>query len=516
MKIGFSNIFSFRPHVEHLFYLSELLREAGHEVFFLTCDAAVSNCYARAIKGTGKVKECSKCIIGGVRSYTDKNITSIVDQQSSLTTSELERLSLSSSCTLSRTESEAEWNDPEVASIRKSLHGPIGSVFESAKQWIRNSELDAVICFNGRMDLTRAVTYACEAMGIPFISHERTWFGDGIQLVPNGNCLGLKALGELVAEYDDKPLTETQAWFAGKLVGERFLQKNSLEWRVYNKNPEPAPWPLSDPGKRVLVVPSSKNEFAGHDDWKTGWEDNTKALDDFFEVNGIRPEQVVLRCHPNWSENIGRATGARSLSLYRQWAEARGIHLISSEEKASTYDLIQQSDIVVLNGGSSAVEAGACGKQVVCLGPSTYEKAGFVQVFLSRAEMDERELLELDADIVRRKTLRFLYVRSHRFPQFVDYVKALETTRYQYFAGADAGRIIEMVKTGRIPADDPTYAHTDQFEDDVLAALASSDWGALADQQVPEPKGVPYEVSRRKAFKWVDGFRSKFVRGDRG
>jgi hypothetical protein len=130
--------------------------------------------------------------------------------------------------------------------------------------------------------------------------------------------------------------------------------------------------------------------------------------------------------------------------------------------------------------------------------------------------MDERELLELDADIVRRKTLRFLYVRSHRFPQFVDYVKALETTRYQYFAGADAGRIIEMVKTGRIPADDSTYAHTEQFEDDVLAALARSDWGALAGQQVSEPKGVPYEVSRRKAFKWVDGFRSKFVRGDRG
>lgn len=516
MRVGFVNIFSFRPHVEHLFYLSKLLDKAGHECFFLTCDAAVSNCYARAIKGNGKLRECSKCVLGGVRSFTGKNVSAISDQKTALDADQLDRLALSSSCTITRTESEAEWNEPEVVSIRRSLHGPIGSVFESAKGWIKNNDLDAVICFNGRMDLTRAVTHACETLGIPFISHERTWFGDGIQLVPNDNCLGLKSLGELVKEYDDKPLTKAQASYAGKLVGERFLQRNSLEWRLYNKNPEPAPWPLNDPGKRVLVLPSSKNEFAGHDDWKTGWEDNTKALDDFFDVNNIHPTQVVLRCHPNWSENIGQATGSRSLDLYRKWAEMRGIYLISSEEKASTYDLIQQADIVVLNGGSSAVEAGACGKQVVCLGPSTYQNAGFVQVFLSRADMEGKGLLELDSDTVRRKTLRFLYVRSHRFPQFVDYVKAIETTRYKYFAGANAERIVEMIETGKIPADDPTYADTEQYENDVLEALVRGDWGSLSDHEVPEQGGVLLDISRRKGFKWVDGFRSKFARGDRG
>lgn len=516
MNIGFVNIFSFRPHVEHLFYLSELLEEKGHSVYFLTCDAAVSNCYARAIKGTGRVGECSKCILGGVRSYTNENITSVIDQKTDLSEDQLDRLALSSSCTLSRTESEVEWNDQEVVKIRRSLHTPIGSVYESAKRWISENNLESVICFNGRMDLTRGVTFACESMGIPFITHERTWFGDGIQLVPNDNCLGLKSLGELVTEYDDKPLTRAQALYAGKLVGERFLQRNSLEWRLYNKNPEPAPWPLDAPGKRVLVLPSSKNEFAGHDDWKTGWEDNTKALDDFFDVLGIGPEQVVLRCHPNWAENIGRATGARSLELYRKWAESRGIYLISSEEKASTYDLIQQADIVVLNGGSSAVEAGACGKQVVCLGPSTYENAGFVQVYKSREDMEKKGLIELDPNLIRRKILRFLYVRSHRFPQFVDYVKAIETTRYKYFVGADAQRIIEMIETGKIPPDDATYANTEREENDVLEALVQRDWGSLADYQVPEMGGVPLEISRRRGFKWVDGIRARFARGDRG
>jgi len=41
MRIGFVNLFSFRPHVEQLYYLSVLLKSAGHEVFFLTCDAGV-------------------------------------------------------------------------------------------------------------------------------------------------------------------------------------------------------------------------------------------------------------------------------------------------------------------------------------------------------------------------------------------------------------------------------------------------------------------------------------------
>ena len=516
MNIGFVNVFAFRPHVEHLIYLSELLKAKGHNVYFLTCDSSVSNCYAREIKGSGRISECSKCILGGVRSYTNENITSVVDQKTDLTERQLDRMALSSSCTLSRTESDVEWNDREVVEIRRSLYSPIGSVYESTKQWIADNSLEGVICFNGRMDLTRGVTYACESVGIPFISHERTWFGDGIQLVPNGNCLGLKALGELVSEYSEKPLTVSQAKYAGKLVGDRFLQRNSLEWRLYNQNPEPAPWPTRTSGKRILIVPSSKNEFAGHEDWETGWQDNTQALDDFFEVYNIHPEQVVLRCHPNWSENIGRVTGERSLRLYRQWAEDRGIHFISSEEKASTYDLIQQSDIVVLNGGSSAVEAGACGKQVVCLGPAPYERAGFAQIFLSRQDMEENDLLDLDEDLVRRKTLRFLYVRSHRYPQFVDYVKALETTKYQYFEGADPDRIIRQFETGNIEADDPVFSEFENSENEVLSLLRQNAWGELADYEVPKTVGQPYQVSRRFAFRWVDGFRSMFSRGDRG
>lgn len=516
MKIGLTNIFSFRPHVEHLEFLARILEDSGHEVVFLTCDSAVETCYIRELRGRSRVRECAQCMVGGIRSYRSKGVTAVSGEKSDLSDTVLDRLALSSSATLTRTESEREWDEPGVREIRGRLAGPISQVYQNARNWILDEKIEGVICFNGRMDLPRAVTYACEQLGVPYLTHERTWFGDGIQLIPNGNCLSLKALGDLVREFDDKPLTVGQAAYAGKLIGDRFLQRNSLEWRLYNQNPEPAPWPLKALGKRVLVLPSSKNEFAGHDEWRTDWADNTEALDDFFEAFAIDAGQVVLRCHPNWAETIGSVEGNRSLDLYTRWAHERGIHCIRSEEKASTYDLIQQADIVVLNGGSSSVEAGACGKQVVCLGPSTYQEAGFVHVFRSREALRaSKGELNLDPEHVRRTTLRFLYVRSHRFPQFVPYVKAVETTRYAYFRGASAEALIRMLSEGRIRPDDPAYSESEASENEVLRALENAEWGALADYQPPLDVGVPFDINRRPGLNWIDSFRAKFSRGDR-
>ena len=517
MKIGFANLFAFRPHVEHLYYLSIVLKKAGHEIFFLACDGGVSNCYPRALKGTGKLSECPKCMLGGVRSYPVGPVTSISARATMLDVATLDRLALSSSCTLNRTESDSDCFEPEVIAVRESLYKPIASVHESAMHWIEDRRLDAVICFNGRMDLTRALTYACERSGIPYLTHERTWFGDGLYLIPNANCLSIAPFNKMVVEFESRPLTTSQARFAGKLAGERFLQRNSLEWRVYNKNPNPAPWPLSSPGLKILVLPSSRNEFAGHDEWKSGWTDNTQALDDLFEAFSIKSGQVVVRCHPNWAENIGKVTGEKSSELYRSWAVKREIHCIFSEQKASTYDLIQQADIVVMNGGSSAVEAGVCGKQIICLGPVNYENAGFVRVFPDRKSFNNPEkLLKIDPDTVIRKTLRFLYLSARRFPQYVDHVRAAETTRYHYFEGAEPERLVSMLKTGTVVASDSTYASDMLGEDEVIKLLKRKAWGQLADYVVSPPKLTPLKVERRRGLRWIDAARATLPLGDRG
>ena len=517
MKIGLANLFSFRPHVEHLYYLSVLLKKAGHETFFLSCDGSVSNCYPRALKATSKFTECPKCILGGVRSYPVGPVTSISASTTDLDAATLDRLALSSSCTLNRTESDSDWFEPEVIVVRKSLYEPIASVHESAMRWIERNRLDAVICFNGRMDLTRAVTHACERSGLPYLTHERTWFGDGLYLIPNANCLSIAPFNKMVVEFESKPLTTSQARLAGKLAAERFLQRNLLEWRVYNKNPDPAPWPLSSPGLKILVLPSSRNEFAGHDEWRSGWTDNTQALDDLFAAFSIKSDQVIVRCHPNWAENIGKVTGEKSSELYKNWTSKRGIHCIFSEQKASTYDLIQQADIVVMNGGSSAVEAGVCGKQVICLGPVNYENAGFVRVFRDRdALYRSGALVPIESDVIIRKTLRFLYLSAKRFPQYVDYVRAVSTTQYEYYEGADPDRIISMLKTGAVVPDDATYASSISEEGPIVDALKNKQWEQFANYVPPSLAHSTIKMERRVGLRWINNFRAKLPKGDGG
>jgi len=457
-------------------------------------------------------------MIGGVRSYPVKEVTSLTasNNKHKLPQEMLDEIAFSSACTLNRIESDNEWSIPEVTSTRNSFHETISITYNSALKWIEDNSLDAVICFNGRMEMTRAIISACESKGIPYITHERTWFGDGLTLIPNANCLSIRSLKKMVDDFDDKALTQEQARYAAKLLSLRFLQQNDLEWRIYNQGAESINWPLKTKGKKVLVLPSSRNESSGHAEWKSGWNDNTSALDDLFEAFSIKPTNVVVRFHPNWAENIGMVSGDRPLQHYTNWAKSQGIYFISSEEKANTYDLIQQADIVILNGGSSAVEAGVCGKQVICLGPSSYDNSGFVRTFMNKDDLyKEGALTEVEPEIIMRKTLRYVYLRAKRYPQFVDFVKAIKTTEYEYFDGADPQKIIDLLKTGELEADDSDFSNNDLEENCVIELLKNKEWALLSEYQPPERDLNGIALQRRFGLRWLDSFRAKLVRGDR-
>lgn len=82
MRIGVTSIFSFRPHVEHLAYVARLLGDSGHEIHSLTCDATLSHCYGRLLRQRSKLRECPRCMLGGVRSYPLQRVSSMEDRKS--------------------------------------------------------------------------------------------------------------------------------------------------------------------------------------------------------------------------------------------------------------------------------------------------------------------------------------------------------------------------------------------------------------------------------------------------
>lgn len=519
MNIGFVNIYSYRPHVEHLYFLAHTMQQGGAHIFALTCDGSFNSCYSKILKDKGCLTECSKCIIGGVRSFPFQNISSIKKITSSqiLSDGELEQSLSSSAATLTRIACENDLNDSQLKNIREQLKKNAFATFHSTIRWIEDNKLDAVICFNGRMDMTRMITLACERLGVPYITHERTWFGHGIQLIPNGNCLSLIPINQLTSSYENKPLLQHQAELAGDLLARRFLKSNDLEWRVYNRAAEKTVWPVEHSGERILLLPSSWNEFAMHPEWKTEWKDPLDALDAFFETYHVSANQIVLRCHPNWAENIGRINGNKISKHYLDWAKKRGIYCIAPDQKVDTYDLIQEADTVVLNGGSSAIEAAACGKIVFNLGHMTYETAKFCHTMTSYSDfstaISNSKLLTVENR--HRSNLRYVYTHAARYPQFTNHVRAISTTQYKYYDGVDHQKLFDIIKSGQLKADDVTFSDMNEHENVLIEKLIDRDWKSMVINTTQDSDTHRLAIQRRASMRWVDRVRTLMPLGDR-
>lgn len=521
MRIGFASIYAYRPHVEHVYWLASLMQERGHDVSYLSCDAALSHCYTKALRdvqGRG-IKECVKCTAGGVRSFTGERVDSMrqyMDKAGAAAAIEAARpWSFSSVCTILRTESEADKDTQEFRELHERLTQGAAEAFAAATRWIEARKLDAIVCFNGRMESTRALLEAARAKGIPFISIERTWFGDGLLMIPDENCLGLAEVDQIVAAYRDTPLTEAQARRVAALLASRFLRVNTLEWRAYNQNAVECEWPAQRNGLKLLITPSSLNEFDGHPDWRTHWPDQIAALDSLFDELGVDPASCILRCHPNWGETIGRRTGVLPETMYTDWARRRGVHVIPSHDRTSTLGLIPQADVIVVNGGSAAFEAGALGKQIVALGTSIYQKAGFQITYCGPEDKPNLALIgrQSPRDIAS-KVLRFAYTFNFRFYQYVEDVRAETTTVYRYNPDAEAAKLEQLIERRHVSPDTEVIAANADGENRVLDFLEERDWAALSAAQPPIPENFA-RVSRRGLFRTLDGIRARLRHGDR-
>lgn len=516
MRIGLTSIFAFRPHVEHLIYLADLLRAAGHDVRFFSCDAAADVCYNKLLKGQGRLKGCGPCFLGGLHSYGARpHFSASSSYRMPLDDDRAQDIAKSSSYTLHRVESPSDLELPEVLATQRELRSSIETIYGSARRWIREERLDAVLIFNGRMDLTRAVMDAAKDAGCLFATVERPWFGNGIQFNPGENCIGLKDPLGLIAEYRDKPLTKAQALLAAKILALRFAKKNILEWRQFNVDAVKAFWPLKATPK-VLFTPGSRSESAGHPDFSDPFQnDIARTVDRIMEKLGLSAGNLVMRCHPIWNQKIGRQGGEKARRYYEGWAKERGIFMYAADSNVDTYDLMREADLVIVTGGSTGVESSALGKKVISINPSFYSGAGF-----ALDVKDEKDLAavprweDFRLENPERQVLRFIYLFASRYPQFVDFARAKTPLDYGYRPGADAQRIIDLLKTGRLQADDPSVAADDREESDVVARMKAWAWGELAEHPDPQFADLS-KIQRSFAFRWVDGMRGMFPPGDR-
>jgi hypothetical protein len=266
MRIGFASIYAWRPHTEHLHYLAGLIKKAGHEVEFLACNADLPTCYTRELRDRlPDWVECLLCRAGGIRSFESENISFIGEYNSrnNPLPEDWKSWALPVASTLGRFESEEDFNSPDFFRLVQRLEPVVEITYQAAYEWIKERKLDAVVVFNARMETTRAIFEAGKSVGIAVASMERTWFGDGLQILPGETCLGLKTVGRIVSEWSDRPLTKRQALKAVGYVASRYLRRNNNEWRAYNVNAENKAWPSVLGRHKILLIPGSLNEVWG-------------------------------------------------------------------------------------------------------------------------------------------------------------------------------------------------------------------------------------------------------------
>ena len=516
MRVGFVNIYGYRPMVQAMQYLAWLLESDGHYIGGLVCDAALPYCHARAFKGSSKVLECPRCMLGGYRTFRSEGLYSIrADARANLPEAGLADLARSTAQFLLRLEKPSDEIKPEFHSLVAELSPAVDIVFQNTLDWISKESLDAVLLFNGRIDVLAGVAAACRSAHVPFVTCERAWAGDGINMNVNDSCSSLNGYDKMHRAFRDSALTEGQAARAGKLIALRMLRQNYWSWRLHGAANESVVWPGKRSGSRVLLCPSSMSEVRGHQDYCSGWSGYEEAYDTVIQKLGVPYEQCVLRCHPFWSEQYGRARSDTAAKHYTNWAGARGIKVISSEDQVSTIGLIAESDILLVNGSTAGLEAAAIGKPVISVGPCSYQEGDVAVQVQSRERLDRvgQAAVRCSRDISRH-ALRSIYVLSRRFPQFAEFVSCIQHTRNEYYAGANAARLVRTLQSGVIEADDPRVAPTAADEDRIITALLNHEWAELSRAELPAQPRNFVSIGRRPALRWIDPVRSMFTSGD--
>ena len=84
------------------------------------------------------------------------------------------------------------------------------------------------------------------------------------------------------------------------------------------------------------------------------------------------------------------------------------------------------------------------------------------------------------------------------------------------FRGHRNERLVSMLITGTVVANDSTYASDMLGEDEVIELLKRKAWDQLAGYSISLPELTPLKAERRRGLRSIDAARAKLTLGDSG
>jgi hypothetical protein len=396
--------------------------------------------------------------------------------------------------------------------LQNELQEAAATAFLNAKRWIRDNELECVFVFNGRFDLTRAVVEACIAESVRFVSVERSWFGDGLQLLPNENCLGLRNFHDMSRHWANLPLTYEQAAKASQLVTRRLNRTSVGEWKQYNVDTYAT---YDRQAIKYLFLPSSQHEWIGHQDRSFEWRHPVDGIEYLFERLGLPMSELVVRAHPGWAMNIKHYGPNRASDFYRAWAAKVGAQYLEPDCNIDTHGLMRISDIILVNGSSASMEAAWLGKPLFSLVPAAFTSSGISKNLFARADVEG--LSDADIQMLRgassifidvqeqcRLALRYMYCANFRLMQFVDALTSPNPFTFNVTEPGDLSGLASLVNAGRLQESDREFGLDDAGESEVVEAILSGNTQILQPRLSVRLSGEGVPFARRVAYRFLD------------
>lgn len=323
-----------------------------------------------------------------------------------------------------------EWESVSERAINLLRSGI--ELYEWSSNFLSKNSITTVFVWNGRRPSDGPMVFAARDRGLKFFTIISDEIGK-LRVVPDVSIHSSKGLEESLTQVKVKGLSGTDMVRVSEFL--TYLRHGTtgdwtLPWFARGMSRSYA---KSDNRPILAIFTSSPFEHVGLKSFAIANNLSGNVLDNRLEDICSRLQitsnwQVVVRLHPNL-KHCGRFERSQ---IERLPLKFPGVSFIMPEDRLSSYDLLEQADVVVTFGSTIGVEASWYGKPSLLVGRAVHERAGVCTVFGSVDEM-EVALMNRDFRVIDKdRVLQYLVAeRNSHLP--MEYIQM--GSHYSYLKG---------------------------------------------------------------------------------
>ncbi len=274
---------------------------------------------------------------------------------------------------------------------------------EATQLLLKENNYDTAVLFNGRYACEYAIKQVLKEQKINIFYHERGWCENYYffeNYVPNDMSMRKKEILSLKLKFSNDEIDKL-----GKQFFKRRREGDGISWISFNKNHSNNISKIlknkiinnKKKGKKIIsYFTSNEDEFISLEGIKEPfltWGNQFEAIKDLGRICRELNLYLIIRSHPNLQY--------KSIKENSRWSRLKeeikklNFEWINSYEKESSYELINNSDLIITGGSTIGVEAVAMGKPSLVITECHYDNI-FESILFCQ---NKTELLNILKDI---------------------------------------------------------------------------------------------------------------------